>query len=207
MAGPITHNQAAQIVKDEWYKIHNRTPSKLEVLYVLAVGWLESHYGRYPGQHADMAAKNQINWANIEKVRVGDDCPAGWAPGIDSGKNVCFRVFPNDNEAANALIKTLTTRHWPVLDAIANEGTPESVAHAMKVSPAYYSGNEQAYASGLKNSITAIGNELKKESEYEEPPPTQGQSKATGIIAGLVILGVGAGLVHQTLKIKTKQTA
>lgn len=174
----MNERQAAQIVKDEWFKIFGREPSNLETIFMMGVARLETGYGRL-GQHGKLAEKGMYNWANIEKAQSSfpnGECPNGWASGKDWAEQtggtspVCFQVFNSDNEAANALIRNLTKRHWPVLKAINDDGTAESVAHAMKIgfdgnvgtNGAYYTADESKYASLLKSNIIAIGNSLKQ---------------------------------------------
>lgn len=151
----LSHATADAIIREEWQKIYGRPPTENEVMFTQAVAWLETNYGR-AGQHGKFAEQGLYNWANIEKRRVGDTCEPGWVAGKDQG-DVCFRVFPTDNEAAAALITTLTKRHWPVLQAMENPGTPEAVAAAMKVKPAYYGADEALYAKAIANSLRAMG--------------------------------------------------
>lgn len=153
--GTLSHATADKIIREEWQKVHGRPPTENEVMFTQAVAWLETNYGR-AGQHGKFAEQGLYNWANIEKKRTGDTCPEGWVAGKDQG-DVCFRVFPTDNEAASALISTLTKRHWPVLQAMADPGTPEAIAHAMKVAPAYYGADEALYAKAIANSLRAMG--------------------------------------------------
>jgi len=191
MVTPLSHSQAAQIVRDEWRKIWNREATKLETLYTLAIAHLETGYGRI-GQFAKMADEGIFNWANGEiPLPANGTCPSGYTAGVDNGKNVCFRTFHSDNEAANYLIRLLTKKHWPVIQAIADEGTPEAVAHAMKAPPAYYSAPESTYAAGLKSRITLIGNGLAK--ELESPKPIQTPEDSGFFFKSLAITGMALG--------------
>lgn len=153
----LTHAAANQILRDEWTKVWGRPATDAEIMFIQAVAWLETNYGR-AGQFASWPDDGDYNWANLEKTPDADGtCPVGWRLGKDGGNDRCFRVFASDNEAANALIKNLTKRHWPTVEAIASEGTAEAMAHAMKAAPAYYEASELAYASALKNAINAFG--------------------------------------------------
>ena len=183
-----THAQAAAIIREEWPKIHGREATNNEVLFTQAVALLETGYGR-AGQHGEFAKQGLFNWANIEKIRQGDTCEPGWVAGKDQG-NVCFRVYPSDNEAASALIKTLTTRHWPVIEAIRDEATPEAVAHAMKVKPAYYAADEALYAKAIGNAIKSIGQPI-QQSKAQEAATTAAKSISTGTT--LAVGGIAAG--------------
>jgi len=210
MVQPLSHTQAAQIVKEEWRKIWDREPSKLETLYMLAVAWLETHYGRI-GQHLQFAERGLYNWANIEKPQNADGtCPPGWEPGKDwdiQKTKVCFRVFQSDNEAANALIRNLTKRHWPVIDAIQLDGSPEAVAHAMKrgfdgnygTNGAYYTAPENIYAQSIRNAIAAINQGLIQENpNLILPNQTQKtDDNLFALFAGITIIG-GIGYVART---------
>lgn len=157
----MTHAEAAQIIRAAWRKVHGTDPSDLDVLFVQAVSWLESHYGRHPGQHANWASQGLYTWGNIERIPNKDgSCPDGYYPGKDAGNARCFLLRHSDAEAAEDVVRNLTKRHWPVAAAIQSEGTPEAVAHAMKVAPAYYEAPEAKYAAGLRNAIKAIGQNL-----------------------------------------------
>ena len=157
----LSHAQVREIVRDAWRLVHGREPTENELLYSQAIALLETGYGR-TGQFAAMAARGQFNWGALERRRLSDgSCPAGTAAGSDVGP-VCFYVYESDTLAAAAFLRTLTKRHWPVVQAM--QGSPEDVARAMRVPPAYYSGlsgSEQdrinAYASAIRNSIRRIG--------------------------------------------------
>lgn len=181
----LSHATADKIIREEWQKVYGRLPTENEVMFTQAVAWLETNYGR-AGQHGKLAEQGHYNWANIEKHRTGETCEPGWMPGKDQG-DVCFRVFDTDNEAANALITTLTKRHWPVLQAMADPATPEAIAQAMKVKPAYYAADEALYAKAIANSLRAMG-------KTPQPPSAASQAVAatTKSAGGLVILGATA---------------
>lgn len=156
----MTHAQARQIIIRAWRRVHGRDPSESEILYTQAVAWLENQYGR-AGQFAAFAANGQFNWGSLERRKTGETCPPGTVEGSDLG-TVCFFVYPTDEEAAAAFIRNLTARHWPTIQAM--RGSPEDVATAMRVRPAYYegySGSEnqriQTYANAIRNSIRAFG--------------------------------------------------
>lgn len=183
----LSHATADKIIREEWVKVHGRQPTENEVMFTQAVAWLETNYGR-AGQHGKLADQGLYNWANIEKKRTGETCEPGWAPGKDQG-DVCFRVYPTDNEAANGLIVTLTKRHWPVLQAMADPGTAEAVAHAMKVAPAYYGADEALYAKAISNSLRAMG----KTPNATLPPAAPKEVAATTKSFGKeLVIGIGA---------------
>lgn len=173
----VSHTQAADIIKAEWPKVWGRPPTHNEIIFTQAIAWLETNYGR-AGQHGKLAEQGQYNWANIEKARSGDVCPEGWAPGIDQG-NVCFRVYPSDEEAARGLIEKLTKSHWPVIAAM-QEGSPEAVARAMKVKPAYYAADEALYAKAIRNSLSVM-----KQSPDAAPRSVAAVTKSHGPIIAL----------------------
>jgi len=192
----LSHTQAAQIVKQEWERIYGRPSTSLETLFMMAIGWLETHYGR-AGQFASWPEQGFYNWGNLTANKTSDGmCPVGSKSGGDTydGKPVtaCFRVFGSDAEAANAMIRNLTKRHWPVAQAIADEGTAEAVAHAMKVSPAYYTAPESQYVTGIKNAASAIGKELKTTTQETVKKGVDTATSHPGLILGAIaVLGVG----------------
>ena len=175
----LSHSQARTIVRDAWRLVHDREPTDNELLYTQAIALLETGYGRI-GQFAAMADRGQFNWGALERRRLPDgSCPRGTAPGTDVGQ-VCFYVYESDTLAAAAFIRTLTKRHWPVIQAM--QGSAEDVARAMRVPPAYYSGlsgNEQdrinAYANAISNSIRRIGANV--------PTPNGGGTAPSGVAA------------------------
>jgi hypothetical protein len=154
----MKHSDAKRIIDAAFVRVHNREPSPEESLYCQAVAWLETHYGRHPGQHAEWASQGLFTWGNIEKAAAS--CSPPWYPGTDAGNKRCFLLRNSDEDAAVDLVKNLTARHWPVLQAIATQGTPESVAEAMKAVPAYYEAPMAQYAAGLRNAVKAIQTEV-----------------------------------------------
>ncbi len=109
-------------------------------------------------------------------------------PGVDQGP-VCFRAFPSDVEAAAYFISVLTKGHWPVVAAM--EGSPEDVARAMRVPPAYYAGpagteDEKAayYAKAITNAIHAIGS--------SPPPAASASGISLPVVTGLALAGWAA---------------
>lgn len=150
----MTHDEARQIIEASFQRIQGRSPSRAETVFCQAVAWLESNYARAPGQHARWASQGLYTWGNLEKV--ASVCNPPWYPGSDAGNSRCFLLRGSDAEAADDMVRNLTKRHWPVLQAIATEGTPEAVAQAMKVAPAYYEAPVATYAQGLRNAINAI---------------------------------------------------
>lgn len=155
----LSHADARRIVIEAWRRVHGRDPTDLEAAYTQAIAWGENQYGRF-GQFGAMAARGQFNWGSLHARGRPPDCPAGSAPGTDVGK-VCFLVFPDDVSAAAAFVRVLTKQHWPTIEAMA--GTPEDVARAMRVPPAYYEGapgTEQqkisAYAGLIRRSLDDV---------------------------------------------------
>ncbi len=109
----MTHTEAHDIVKAALSRLLGRTPSEAEIAGAQAVGWLETHYGRW-SQFASLAAAGHFNWGAHETSRSGDGtCRAGTVPGSDVG-GVCFYVFDNDDEAAEDYIKILTKNGVPL---------------------------------------------------------------------------------------------
>lgn len=157
----LSHGEAREILQTAWRLNHGRYPTETELLYTQAVALLETGYGR-AGQFGALAARGQYNWGALERRRLADGtCPEGTAPGSDVGQ-VCFYVFDSDLHAATAFVRNLTKRHWPTVQAM--QGSPEDVARAMRVSPAYYSGypgTEESkvnfYATAIRNAIRRIG--------------------------------------------------
>jgi hypothetical protein len=195
----MNHTEAANIVREQWEKVVGRPATKPEILFTMAVAWLETQYGRV-GQHGKLAEQGKYNWANVERPREGDTCPEGWAAGIDweekgGNRPVCFRVFASDAEAAAELIRNLAKRHWPVVKAIADEGTPEAVAHAMKVAPAYYTGDEALYAKFLRNAIVTIGKGLEAEQSGVTLPIAQASKPPSSSIGLQLMIGGIIGVV------------
>ena len=190
MTSLVSHADANRIVREQFRKLLGREATDLEAIYIQAVGWLESHYGRAPGQHAAWADEGFYNWANIEKNPNSDgSCSEGWAIGKDGSNTRCFRVFSSDSEAAQALVRMLTKRHWPVLQAIAAEGTPEAVAKAMKATSSpkafdsYYESSAAGYAAGIRGALNTIGKEIpvpKFEPSQHVTPPSRRSAESSG---------------------------
>ena len=160
----MTHAEAREIIRRAWRRVHGRDPSERELVYAQAIAALETGYGR-SGQFAAMAARGRYNWGALQRPRNSDgSCPSGTEPGFDVGAK-CFLVFDSDEEAAAEFLRLLTTRHWPVVQAM--RGSPEDVATAMRVRPAYYEGlggSEQDrisyYARAIRNAAAAAGSNL-----------------------------------------------
>lgn len=146
----LSHLQAKAILHDAWLTVFGRPPSASELAYTQAIAWLENQYGR-AGQFAAMASAGQFNWGSLHAKGTPPDCPAGSAPGADQG-SVCFLVFPNDDQAAQAFIRTLAKNRPTVLAAMS--GTPENVAHAMKAT-GYYTAPEGTYANAIRSALAA----------------------------------------------------
>ena len=157
----LSHTQAARIIGDAWRRVHGRAPTLAERVYTQAIAYLETGYGR-AAQFGPLADRGYYNWGALQtRAPVGGECPTGTVPGSDQG-SVCFYVYRSDDAAAEAFIRTLTTRHWPVVAAM--RGSPEDVARAMRVPPVYYVGttgsNEDRiarYASAIRGAIGRIG--------------------------------------------------
>lgn len=181
----MTHNEARQILTEAWRQVWGRSPTDRELLYSAAIAFLETGYGR-AGQFGQLAARGQYNWGALERRPSADGtCPPGTAPGGDQGA-VCFYVFPSDVAAASAFLKTLTKKHWPVVEAM--RGTPEDVATAMRVFPPYYTGyaNTESqkvadYAKAIRNAITAAGQDV--------PTGKESSSGSALLLAGLLFAG------------------
>lgn len=180
----LSHLEAWQIVADAWRDEHGRSPSYKEALYTQAIALLETGYGR-AGQFRAFSDRGLHNWGALERHRNADgSCPEGTAPGTDLGQ-VCFFVYPSDREAARAFIRTLTKKHWPTIAAM--RGSPEDVARAMRVPPAYYGGyggteedRVAAYAGAIRGSAAQIAQQV--------PSTVPGA-------AGLLVAGALAALV------------
>ena len=165
----MTHAEAKEIVRRAWRRVHGREPSERELVYAQAIASLETGYGR-TGQFAAMAARGKYNWGAMQRVPNADgSCPPGTEPGLDASRPRCFLVFDSDEEAAAAFLRLLTKRHWPVVSAM--RGTPEDVATAMRVRPAYYEGlggSEQNriayYANAIRGAARAAGNSWERAS-------------------------------------------
>lgn len=157
----LSHTQAREILRQAWRSVWGREPTDNEVTYAAAIAYLETGYGR-AGQFGALASQGVYNWGALERRASADGtCPTGTVPGSDQG-SVCFYAFPSDVAAASAFIKTLTQKHWPVIQAM--KGSPLDVATAMRVPPPYYTGTSgsdedraQAYANAITNAIRAAG--------------------------------------------------
>lgn len=141
-----------------------------------SVAWLESNYGRAPGQHAKWAALGLYTWGNIEKGRDADggcDEADGWYPGTDAGNARCFKLDKTDEAAAERYIRTMIaagninstdarTRAFAErssnIKAALHSGSPTRLAEAMVTpkSVAYYEAPPSKYAEGLTNALAGI---------------------------------------------------
>ena len=190
----LTHAQARSIITDAWRRVHGRAPSQRELAYAQAIALLETGYGRI-GQFARMAEQGRFNWGALQtRPNAEGVCPSGTAPGIDQG-NVCFYVFDSDVAAAAQYLRVLTKAGGRLANRTAatlramSTGTPEDVAAAMRVAPAYYEGttgsNEdriRAYAGAIRRRIGEIGASV------------PGRAVASAAVPLLVFLGAaGAG--------------
>ena len=157
----LSHAQAARIIGDAWRRVHGRAPTLAERVYAQAIAYLETGYGR-AGQFGPLSDRGYFNWGALQtRQPAGGVCPAGTVPGNDQG-SVCFYAYRSDDAAAEAFIRTLTTRHWPVIAAM--RSSPEAVARAMRVPPVYYAGTTGTeedriarYATAIRNAIRNIG--------------------------------------------------
>lgn len=185
----LSHRQAWDIIADAWRDVHGRSPTYKEALYALAIAYLETGYGRV-GQFGALADRGQYNWGALERGRNADgSCPPGTAPGSDVG-SVCFYVYPSDRAAAAAFLRTLTTRHWPVIAAM--RGSPEDVARAMRVPPPYYAGYADTeegkvadYAGAIRARVAEIARQV--------PSTVPGGSwlPTLVVLGGLAAIGYG----------------
>jgi len=183
----LSHAQARDIVAQAWRQVHGRAPTEAELAFTQAIALLETGYGRV-GQFAAMADRGQFNWGALERAMPASGvCPPGTVPGQDIG-NVCFLVFSSDVDAAAQFVRTLTKRHWPVIQAMNDVGTPEAVATAMRVPPPYYTGrsgsNEDrinAYAAAIRNALGQIG----------APAQFGGTSSSNWLTWALILSGAG----------------
>lgn len=191
----LSDAQAREILRTAWQNVHGRAPTARELLYSQAIARLETGYGR-AGQFGALAARGQYNWGALQTRSKSADgeCPPGTAPGSDQG-SVCFFVYPTDVAAAAAFLTTLTKKHWPVIEAM--RGTPEDVARAMRVPPAYYAGTggseadrQAVYARAIRNAIAAIG----------EPVP-EGLGPAPGTMGTLGRLAVAGALGYAAYRL------
>lgn len=155
----MTHDEARRIVQEAWRRVHGQDPSDLQTAYTQAIAWGENKYGR-AGQFAGFAANGQFNWGSLHAKGSPPNCPPNAAEGFDV-RPVCFLVFPDDVSAAAAFVRVLTKQHWPTVDAM--QGSPEDVARAMRVAPAYYEGpagseddKVRAYANLIRRSLSDI---------------------------------------------------
>jgi hypothetical protein len=167
----MLHTEAREILRSAFQKVASRSPTDLELSYSQAVAWLETLYGR-GGQFASIVAKGLHNWGALETKRGSDgSCPPNTAAGRDVG-DVCFYVYPTDEDAASAFLTTLLTANRtpgksPVqADMVqAMAGSPEDVASAMKAHHYYGTAREKDpnaaaaeeanYASAIKNALAS----------------------------------------------------
>lgn len=176
----LSHQQAREIVRDAWRLVHGREPTDNELTYAQAIAHLETGYGRI-GQFAAMADRGQYQWGALERRRLPDgSCPPGTAPGTDLGP-VCFYVYGSDTLAAAAFIRTLTRRHWPVIQAM--QGSAEDVARAMRVPPAYYSGRSGSEQDRINYYASAITNHIRIIGAGSPTPPNGGGAAPSGAVA------------------------
>ena len=148
----LSHAQARSILASAFQSVMGRSASISELSYSQAIAWLENGYGR-AGQFAAMAADGDYNWGSLHARGSPPDCPAGSRAGSDQGQ-VCFQVYPTDEQAAAAFLRVLVRNRPSVLAAMS--GSPEDVAHAMKVS-GYYTAPESTYAAAIRSAVKATG--------------------------------------------------
>ena len=172
----LTNAQARAILTSAFRTTMGRTPSSSELSYCQAVAFLENRYGR-AGQFAAMAADGDYNWGSLHARGSPPDCPAGSRAGSDQGQ-VCFQVYPTDEQAAAAFLRVLVRNRPSVLAAMS--GSPEDVAHAMK-STGYYAAPEATYAAAIRSALKITGG-------------TFGGSSSSNLL--LVALAIGGAIAY-----------
>jgi len=199
----MTHAEARRIIEDAWRRVHGRDPTGLEASYTQAIAWLENKYGR-AGQFAAFAANGQFNWGSLHARGSPPDCPPGSVEGFDV-RPVCFLAFPDDVSAAAAFVRTLTKsggttaeRTAATLDAMG--GTPEDVATAMRIRPAYFEGppgtedeKVTAYAGAIRRALSDVS------SGAPVPAiPSASTARRSSVLPWLLLLGAvgAAGYVY-----------
>ena len=194
----VSHEEARQILRRAWQLVHDRSPTESELAYAQAVAWLETGYGR-AGQFAALADRGIFNWGAIQRARNPDgSCPQGTTPGIDAGNPRCFYAFPSDLEAARRYLWELTknparsNRVAATLRAMAS-GSPEDVASALKVAPAWYEAPVATYARAVRNALGATGaNALLAAGQVASSAASTVASSPLGGLAAAAALGAGA---------------
>lgn len=212
VGAPITNAQAREIIRQAWQLEHGRPPTQSELDYTQAIALFETGYGRI-GQFARLSAEGKFNWGALQRSRNPDgSCPAGTEPGSDSGNARCFFVFPTDVAAARRYIWELTknparaTRVAATLDAMQN-GTPEQVAAAMRIAPAWYETSVQNYAAAIRNGLRNIGSTAPVGRPVSSPlAPTGSSISLTPILLGGA-LGFGAWWVYTRYGTRLRRAA
>lgn len=196
----LTNAQARQIIAQAWQLEHGTPPSQSQLDYTQAIALFETGYGRI-GQFAKFADNGQFNWGALQRQRNADgSCPAGTTPGSDSGNPRCFLVFPSDLDAARRYIWELTKnpahakRVASTLFAM-DGGTPEDVAEAMKIAPAWYEAPIATYAAAIRNSLARIGSAVPVGTTSSNTIPST--SKLVPLLVGGA-LGYGAWWFYKT---------
>lgn len=182
----MTHAEARAIIQQAWLRVHGSPPSDLQASYTQAIAWLENQYGR-AGQFGAFAANGQFNWGSLHARGSPPNCPAGSAAGVDV-RPVCFQIFPTDLDAATAFVRVLTKQQWPTVAAM--QGTPEDVATAMRVPPAYYEGDAKLSEAGK---ISAYANLIRRGlsdvAKGAPVPPIPAPRSAASSLVVLALLG------------------
>lgn len=149
----MNDREALAIVREAWRRVHGREPTTNELVFTTAIAFVESAYGRAPGQHAAWASRGLYTWGNLE---LPPPCRDGWVLGTDSGQSKCFLVRSTDVAAAVDYIGLLS-RKWPVALSAMRTGRAADVVRAMKTGAApYFSGDEGSYARLLDASAARI---------------------------------------------------
>lgn len=185
---------ARRIVIDAWRRVHGRDPTPLEASYTQAIAWGENQYGR-AGQFARFASEGAFNWGSLHARGTPPNCPPGSIEGVDV-RPTCFLAFRDDVSAAAAFVRVLTKQRPAVL--VAMEGSPEDVATAMRLPPAYYEGppgtekqKVQAYANLIRGSLEAV-----RSGAPVPSIPSRGGSSFPWLLA-LGALGAGGYLYYR----------
>jgi hypothetical protein len=187
----MTHAEARAIVTQAWRRIHGTDPSDLQASYTQAIAWLENQYGR-AGQFANLAANGQFNWGSLHARGTPPNCPAGSAAGVDV-RPVCFQVFPTDLDAATAFVRVLTKQQWPTVSAM--QGTPEDVATAMRVPPAYFEGDAKLSEAGkISSYANLIRRGLADVAKGAPVPPIPSRSAASSLVVLALLGAAGYGM-------------
>ena len=169
LAGPSggmpaeAHKGAAEVVRGAFRQLHGRDPSPRELLFSLAIGRLESGYGRasYKGPN-DEPVTGHNNWGAVqaggnwtgETFEAKDSSPDPSAPGGQRVYVTRFRRYPTPEAGAADLIKQITTQRPVVWAAMRSDGaTVYQFSDAMRRSKYYEGFCPKASAAGKKGRL------------------------------------------------------